>query len=75
MPAQEALELSGYPVGAVPPFGLVVQPKALMDVTLLDEVQVFAGGGAQNTLMQVSPQEIQRVTGAQLIDFHIGENE
>jgi prolyl-tRNA editing enzyme YbaK/EbsC (Cys-tRNA(Pro) deacylase) len=69
MPAADVLDISGYSVGAVPPFGHREKIMTLMDERLLDEKEVFAGGGAGNTLLRVSPHEIQEVTQATMLDL------
>jgi prolyl-tRNA editing enzyme YbaK/EbsC (Cys-tRNA(Pro) deacylase) len=69
MPAGEVVEISGYPVGAVPPYGHSRKIMTLMDERILLENEVFAGGGAENTLMRVAPEEIRQVTQAILLDL------
>jgi prolyl-tRNA editing enzyme YbaK/EbsC (Cys-tRNA(Pro) deacylase) len=64
---KEVLMATGYPVGAVPPFGHVNRLVTYMDVTLLEVEQVYAGGGASNYLLQTTPDEIQQISGANVI--------
>jgi prolyl-tRNA editing enzyme YbaK/EbsC (Cys-tRNA(Pro) deacylase) len=64
---QEVIDETGYPVGAVPPFGHRQRLTAYMDVGLLEADAVYAGGGASDHLVQVSPQEILRLSGANVI--------
>lgn len=63
----EVLAATGYPVGAVPPFGHLEKLSALMDAALLDLDEVYAGGGASNYLLRTSPHEILRLSGANVI--------
>jgi prolyl-tRNA editing enzyme YbaK/EbsC (Cys-tRNA(Pro) deacylase) len=44
-----------------------------MDAALLELEQVYAGGGAADHLLKVSPREILRLSGAQVINLQIGE--
>jgi prolyl-tRNA editing enzyme YbaK/EbsC (Cys-tRNA(Pro) deacylase) len=67
--AASVLEITGYPIGAMPPFGLSQPLPTLMDRRVLEHEVVYAGGGALNTLIRVSPDEIVRVTGAIEMDF------
>ncbi len=60
---------TGYPVGAVPPFGHPRPLPTFMDRKVLSLTQAYAGGGAIDTLVRVSPQEIARVTRAEIIDL------
>jgi prolyl-tRNA editing enzyme YbaK/EbsC (Cys-tRNA(Pro) deacylase) len=69
MQAADVLAISGYPVGGVPPFGHLQEIKTLMDEEILLEEQVYAGGGAEHTLMRISPLEIQQVTQATLLEL------
>ena len=67
--AEAVLEMTGYPVGAVPPFGLRQQIQTLIDPSVLEHPEVYAGGGAIDTLLRISPTEIVRVTGAVVLDL------
>jgi prolyl-tRNA editing enzyme YbaK/EbsC (Cys-tRNA(Pro) deacylase) len=58
---------TGYSVGAVPPFGHRKQLPAYLDAALLDADEVYAGGGASDHLVRVSPKEILRLSGANVI--------
>ena len=69
--AEDVMEISGYPVGAVPPFGHHKKLTTLMDVGVLQDGEVYAGGGAEDHLMRVSPEEILQVTGATVLDLQV----
>jgi prolyl-tRNA editing enzyme YbaK/EbsC (Cys-tRNA(Pro) deacylase) len=71
--AEDVLEVSGYGVGAVPPFGHRTKLETLMDERVLQDRAVYAGGGGENVLMQVSPEEIRRVTQATILDLQSAE--
>ena len=62
-------ELSGYEVGAMPPFGHYQPLTTLMDTKVLDLSEAYAGGGAENALVRLNPQEILRATGAKILDL------
>ena len=66
--AETVLALTGQPVGGVAPFGHPAPLRTFIDRRVLDQPEVFAGGGALDALMRVSPEEIVRVTGAQRVD-------
>jgi len=68
----EVIRLSGYEVGAMPPFGHRQPLRSLLDKHVLESAVVFAGGGAENALMRISPQEILRVSKAQVMDLVTG---
>lgn len=67
--AKDVLEITGYPVGAVPPIGHLKTLKILMDQSVLEEQEVYAGGGAENCLMRVSPAHLQVITGATIVNL------
>lgn len=70
---REVSASTGYPVGAVPPFGHKEKLVAYMDAALLKLDQVYAGGGAADHLLRVSPAEILRLSGADVIDLRSGD--
>jgi len=63
------LEISGYEVGAMPPFGHRQTLRTLIDKRVLDNTEAYAGGGADNALVRLDPHEILRVTGAKVLDL------
>jgi prolyl-tRNA editing enzyme YbaK/EbsC (Cys-tRNA(Pro) deacylase) len=65
--AETVLRFTGYPAGAVPPFGHPHPLPTLLDPGVLQYEQVYAGGGAGNALVRLNPHEILRVTGAELV--------
>lgn len=64
------LQISGYEVGAMPPFGHLEALPTLLDLHVLDYPIVYAGGGAENALVRLNPQDILRVAGAKVTDLH-----
>ncbi len=61
--SRKAVEsLTGYPVGAVPPFGLSTRLPVLVDADLLDYKTVWASAGSVNTLMQLTPDQLLALT-------------
>ncbi|HSB67527.1 MAG TPA: YbaK/EbsC family protein [Anaerolineales bacterium] len=66
---EKVLEISGYEVGAMPPFGHRQPLVTLIDRKVLDAPEAYAGGGAENTLVRLDPHDILRVTGAKVMDL------
>jgi prolyl-tRNA editing enzyme YbaK/EbsC (Cys-tRNA(Pro) deacylase) len=63
--ADEALEITGFPVGAMPPFGHRVALLTLVDAARVRPgLTVIAGGGARDTLLEVGTDDLLRVTDA-----------
>lgn len=67
-PPALVLALTGYPAGGVPPFGHLEAIEILIDHSLFQQKVVYAGGGDEQTLMQTTPDELLRVTGARVIE-------
>lgn len=63
------LEVSGYEVGAMPPFAHRQKIKTLLDQRVLQQPVVYAGGGAENALLRLSPEDILQATKAQVLDL------
>lgn len=68
-PPEIVLETTGYPVGAVPPFGHPSPIRTLLDPRVLEHTEVFGGGGAHNALMRLTPESVLQITQAQVIDL------
>jgi len=67
--AETVYEISGYEVGAMPPFGHRRPLATLIDLRVLNFTDAYAGGGAENALVHLNPQDILRVTGAKVLDL------
>ncbi|UCC63168.1 MAG: YihY family inner membrane protein [Anaerolineae bacterium] len=65
--AQKVLELTGYPIGAVPPFGHRTPLPALMDPSVLEQPVVYAGGGGIQALVRLTSDELIRVVGPEIV--------
>jgi prolyl-tRNA editing enzyme YbaK/EbsC (Cys-tRNA(Pro) deacylase) len=68
-PAGTVLAISGYEVGAMPPFGHRQPLSTLLDRRVLEISEAYAGGGAENVLVRLNPHEILKVTGAKVMDL------
>lgn len=61
--ADEALAITGYEVGAMPPFGHRSALPTLLDAhRIVPGLRVFAGGGTRTALLEVQTDELLRVT-------------
>ncbi len=63
------LAITGYEVGAMPPFGHRQPLETLMEGRILEYNEVYAGGGAENALLRLDPHEILRVTSARVMSL------
>ena len=66
--SEEVADITGYPVGAVPPFGHPQPIPTLLDAGVLEQSVVLGGGGAINALMRMTPRTLQQVTSATIVD-------
>lgn len=71
--ASQVLEITGYPAGALPPFGHRQPLPVYMDRSLLANPIVYAGGGSESALLRISPGTILDATGAHLLDLIVHE--
>jgi membrane protein len=65
--AEKVLKLTGYPVGAVPPFGHHTPLPTLVDPAVLDQPVLYAGGGSVQALVKLTPEELFRIVKPQLV--------
>ncbi len=62
---EEAQELTGYAVGAMPPFGHREPLRTLVDAhRIVSGQRVYAGGGTRSALLELETDELLRVTNA-----------
>jgi prolyl-tRNA editing enzyme YbaK/EbsC (Cys-tRNA(Pro) deacylase) len=66
---ETVLRASGYEVGAMPPFGHRQRLNTVIDQRVLELPSAYAGGGAENVLLQLKPQDILQATGAAVLDL------
>ena len=67
--ADDVLRVTGYPVGAVPPFPLKSEVPAYIDPQVLEVDVVCCGGGDVDALLEVPTEELSRITEAMPIDL------
>jgi Cys-tRNA(Pro)/Cys-tRNA(Cys) deacylase len=62
---EEMLAKTGYPCGGTPAFGYPA--TFLIDPRVFEKAIVYSGGGSEQALVRSTPQELQRVNGAQIV--------
>ena len=60
---EEVLEVTGYRVGTVSPFGLKNQVKVLIDASVLKEEEVSLGSGARQIAIIMKSTDLRRALG------------
>jgi Cys-tRNA(Pro)/Cys-tRNA(Cys) deacylase len=58
--AAEVLEMTGYPIGAVGPFGLAARLRVLIDPGVLTEEEVSIGSGLRGTAVILKSADLHR---------------
>ena len=66
--APMVLEITGFGVGTVPPFGHKSRLRTLIDAGVLAQPEVYAGGGAIDALLRIAPSEIVKATNAETVN-------
>ncbi len=64
----EVLEKTGHPVGGVCPFALKEELEIYLDQSLRPFEKVYPAAGSKNSCIEITPEELYRITGAQWID-------
>ncbi|MFX1520478.1 MAG: aminoacyl-tRNA deacylase [Promethearchaeota archaeon] len=65
MTPEEILVKTGYPCGGVPSFGF--QATFLIDPKVMEEEIVYTSGGSENSLIRISPQELQKANKGRIL--------
>lgn len=69
----EVLEVTGYRVGTVSPFGMKNQVKVLFDASVLKEEEISIGSGVRNMAIILKSADLRRALGDSEI-VSLGEN-
>lgn len=64
---ETVLELTGYPVGAVPPLGHRQPIPVLVDPAVMDYPLVYGGGGSNRALLRMNPGDILAYNQAEVV--------
>jgi Cys-tRNA(Pro) deacylase len=65
--AEQALEITGYVVGSMPPFGHRQKLRTFVDLAITELDVIFGGGGDIDAMLRLTPTELLRVTGAEVV--------
>lgn len=64
--AEQALEMTGFVVGSMPPFGHRQRLRTLVDPAVMALETIYGGGGNIDAMMRLTPRELIKVTGAEV---------
>ena len=62
----QALAITGYVVGSMPPFGHRQAMRTIVDTNIAGLEMVYGGGGRTDAMLRLTPSELIRVTGAEV---------
>jgi Cys-tRNA(Pro) deacylase len=60
---------TGFAIGGVPPIGHVQKLKTFIDKDLMQHGQIWAAAGTSNAMFEITPQDLQKITGGQVISI------
>ena len=63
------LEWTGYPIGAMPPFGHKELFLTLIDPEIMTHRKVWASAGSANTYFSIDPVALHKITGGLIMDI------
>lgn len=66
--AETVMAVTGFPPGGVAPVGLQQSIPVYLDHSLFAYLIVYAAAGTPNSALPVSPERLQEITNAQVID-------
>ena len=64
---EQALEITGYVVGAMPPFGHRTRLPTIVDPGVVAHQEIYGGGGGINAMLRLRSEELVRITGAEVV--------
>jgi len=60
---EEVLEVTGYRIGTVSPFGLKTQVRVMMDASVLREEEISIGSGVRSVAIIMKSEDVRRALG------------
>lgn len=67
--AGQAMAITGFVIGSMPPFGHRQKMPTLVDRTILELDLIFGGGGDIDAMLRLTPSELLRITDARVRDL------
>jgi Cys-tRNA(Pro) deacylase len=60
---EEVLEVTGYRIGTVSPFGVKNQARVLLDASVLREEEISIGSGVRNVAIIIKSEDVRKALG------------
>lgn len=67
--ADQVVAMTGYVVGAVPPFGHRRRIRTVVETAVYAQPIVYGGGGETNALLRLETAELRRIVGQETADL------
>ena len=67
--ADTVKRLTGFPIGGVAPIAHATPLRTLLDRDLMQYDDIWAAAGTPHAVFRTTPQELERITGAETIDL------
>lgn len=67
-------EVTGFAIGGVPPLGHIRSMETYLDEDLLQYEVIWAAAGTPKAMFQLTPAELQRMTGGQVVSVKGQDN-
>jgi len=64
---EQALSITGFVVGSMPPFGHKSAMRTLVDIAVTRQNVIYGGGGDINAMMRLTPSELIKATGGEIL--------
>lgn len=65
----EMLEITGYAGGTMPHVGHKIKLKTILDPSVMENHEVYGGGGDTNTMMKIKSEVLLEHTNAEIVDI------
>lgn len=62
-------QVTGFPIGGVPPVGLATSVRVLLDQDLLKFAEIWSAAGTPHAVFPTTPDELIRITGGRVVDI------
>jgi len=66
---EQALEITGYMVGSMPPFGHLQKLPTFVDPAIAKLDTIFGGGGDIDAMMRLTPDELLRIASGEILSI------
>ncbi len=66
---EQALEITGFIVGSMPPFGHIQTLASYIDPAIMTLDTIYGGGGDINAMLRLTPTELIRITQGQITEI------